>query len=125
MFWLQSTFKKAKQKKTFLGQLFFGIFDDIVKVASKGTAAEFVKGSHQRKSAGPPERMNMWWFWMSQVWASISIQGVKSLWGDRIIFPRLGTGDTDRWRVNKGLFATCECLQCPILEKRDNPPNVI
>ena len=27
----------------------------------------------------------------------VSIQGVKSLWGDCVIFPRLGTGDTDRW----------------------------
>ena len=37
----------------------------------------------------------------------VSIQGVKSLWGDCVVFPRLGTGDTDRWRINKGLFATC------------------
>ena len=28
---------------------------------------------------------------------AVSIQGVKSLWGDRVVFPRLGTGDTDRW----------------------------
>ena len=26
----------------------------------------------------------------------VSIQGVKSLWGDHVVFPRLGTGDTDR-----------------------------
>ena len=26
----------------------------------------------------------------------VSIQGVKSVWGDRVVFPRLGTGDTDR-----------------------------
>ena len=32
----------------------------------------------------------------------VSIQGVKSLYGDCIVFPRLGTGDTDRWRINKG-----------------------
>ena len=25
----------------------------------------------------------------------VSIQGVKSLWGDLVVFPRLGTGDTD------------------------------
>ena len=30
----------------------------------------------------------------------VSIQGVKSLWGDRIVFPRLGTRDTDRWHIN-------------------------
>ena len=54
-----------------------------------------------------------------------SIQGVKSLWGDRIVFPRLGTGDTDRWHINKGLFATCQCPRCPISEKRCNPPKVI
>ena len=28
--------------------------------------------------------------------ARVSIQGVKSLWWNRIVFPRLGTGDTDR-----------------------------
>ena len=27
----------------------------------------------------------------------VSIQGVKPLWGDRFVFPRLGTRDTDRW----------------------------
>ena len=32
----------------------------------------------------------------------VSIQGVKSLWGDCIVFPRLGTGDTER--ANKPLF---------------------
>ena len=30
----------------------------------------------------------------------VSIQGVKSLWGDRVVFLRLGTGDTDMWRIN-------------------------
>ena len=40
-------------------------------------------------------------------------------------FPRLGTRDTDRWRINKGLFATCQCPQCPISEKRCNCPEVI
>ena len=33
----------------------------------------------------------------------VSIHGVKSLWGDHVVFPRLDTGDTDRWRINKGL----------------------
>ena len=31
----------------------------------------------------------------------VSIQGVKSLLGDHVVFPRLGTEDTDRWRINK------------------------
>ena len=31
----------------------------------------------------------------------VSIQGVKSLWGDRVVFPRLRTGDTNRWGINK------------------------
>ena len=52
----------------------------------------------------------------------VSIQGVKSLWGDHVVFPRLDTGDTDRWRINKGLYATCQCSWCPISE---NPPKVI
>ena len=36
----------------------------------------------------------------------VSNQGVKSLWGDRVVFLRLGTGDTDKWRIYKGIFAT-------------------
>ena len=55
----------------------------------------------------------------------VSIQGVKSLWGDRLTFLRLGTGDTDRWCINKGLFSTYHCPQCPILEKRNDPPKVM
>ena len=52
-----------------------------------------------------------------------SIQGVKSLWRDRVVFLRLGTtGDTDRWRMDKDLFATCQCPQCPTSEKRRDPP---
>ena len=55
---------------------------------------------------------------MAALWNRFSIQGVKSIWG--IIFPRLGTRDTD-----KGLYATSQCLWCPILEKQRNPPKVI
>ena len=55
----------------------------------------------------------------------VSIQGVKSLWGDRFVFPRLGTGDTDRGRINKGLFTTCQSPWCPISEKRRDPPKLI
>ena len=32
----------------------------------------------------------------------VKFEGVKSLWGDCSIFSRLGTGDTDRWRIKKG-----------------------
>ena len=56
---------------------------------------------------------------------AVSIQGVKSLWGDRVVFPRLGTGDTDGWRINKDLFATCQCPPFPISEKRCDSPKVI
>ena len=52
----------------------------------------------------------------------VSIQGLKSHWRGCVVFPRLGTWDTDRWRINKGLFTTCQCPQCPILEKGCNPP---
>ena len=55
----------------------------------------------------------------------VSIQGVISLWGDRVVFPRLGIGDTDRWSMNLCLCTTCQCPRCPILEKRRNPPKVI
>ena len=50
----------------------------------------------------------------------VSIKGVKSLWGDYNVFPRLGTGDTDRWRINFCL--THQCPRCPISEKRRDPP---
>ena len=55
----------------------------------------------------------------------VSIQGAKSLWGDRVGFPRLVAGNSDRWRINKGLFANCQCPWCPISEKRCDPPKVI
>ena len=45
--------------------------------------------------------------------------------GDCVIFPRLGTGDTDRWQVNLCLCATCQCLWCPISEEQYDPPKVI
>ena len=35
----------------------------------------------------------------------VSIQGVKSLFRDRVVFLSLGTRDTDKWRIDKGLFA--------------------
>ena len=46
----------------------------------------------------------------------------KSLWRECSVFPRLGTGDTDRWQITLCLCATCQCLQCPISEKRCDPP---
>ena len=55
----------------------------------------------------------------------VSIQGVKSLCGDRVIFPRLGTKDTDRWHMNLCLRATCQCPWCLISEKQYDPPKVI
>ena len=55
----------------------------------------------------------------------VSIQGVKLLWGDPVVFPRLGTWDTDRWRINECLFVTCQCPWRPISEKRHNLPKVI
>ena len=52
----------------------------------------------------------------------VSIQGVISLWGDHIVFPRSGNGDTDRWLINLCLSATCQCLRYPISGKwRDLP----
>ena len=44
------------------------------------------------------------------------IKGVKSLWGNCSVFPRLGTRDTDRWRINLPLWSTCQCPWCPIAE---------
>ena len=34
--------------------------------------------------------------------------GVELLWGKCTVFPDLGTGDTDRWRINLHLCATCQ-----------------
>ena len=34
--------------------------------------------------------------------ARVSIQGVKSIWWNRVVFSRLGTGDDDRWPISKG-----------------------
>ena len=48
----------------------------------------------------------------------VSIQGVISLWGDCVVFPRFGT-----W--NLCLCTTCQCPRCPISEKRRDPPKVI
>ena len=42
--------------------------------------------------------------------------------GDHVIFPRSGTGDTYRCRINICFCATCQCPWCPILEKQHNPP---
>ena len=47
----------------------------------------------------------------------VSIQAVKSLWGDRVVFPRLGIGNTDRWRINLCLCDTCQCPRCQMSEK--------
>ena len=44
----------------------------------------------------------------------VSIQGVKSLLGYCVVFPRLGPGETDRWQINFCLCATCQCARCPI-----------
>ena len=42
----------------------------------------------------------------------VSIQGVKSLWGDGVVFLRLGTGDTDRWQITLCICTTCQCPRC-------------
>ena len=55
----------------------------------------------------------------------VSIQEVKSLCGDCVVFPGLGTRDIDRWSINRGLFATCQCSRCPNFEKRRDPPKMI
>ena len=40
-------------------------------------------------------------------------------------FSSSGSGDTDRWHINEGLCATCQCPRCPNLEKRCICPKVI
>ena len=34
--------------------------------------------------------------------------GIELLWGKCTVFPDLGTKDTDRWRMNLHLCATCQ-----------------
>ena len=55
------------------------------------------------------------------LFSRVSIQGVKSIWGDCVVFLRLGTRDANRWHINLCLCATCQCPQCPISEKRGDP----
>ena len=69
---------------------------------------------------------------LGQIWTNnrVSIQGVKSLGGIAAFFrdwaPGTLTGGTYRpGYINKGLFATCQCPQCPILEKLCNCPKGI
>ena len=40
-------------------------------------------------------------------------------------FSSSGSGDTDRWHINEGLCATCQCPRCPNLEKWCICPEVI
>ena len=61
---------------------------------------------------------------IQKVLIRVSIQGVKLLLGDRLIFPRLGPGDTDRWQIN--LYAPP--VSIPNAQSRKNngiPPKVI
>ena len=46
---------------------------------------------------------------------------LNHFWGDRVVFPKLGTGDTDRWHTNKGLFVTCKCPWSPISKEQRDP----
>jgi hypothetical protein len=55
----------------------------------------------------------------------VSVHGVKSLWGDCRVFPRLGAEESDRCHINLPLCTTCQCPWCPISEKRYNHPKVI
>ena len=55
----------------------------------------------------------------------VSIQGVKSLLGYCVVFPRLGPGETDRWQINFCLCATFQYPRCTIWEIQSDPPKVI
>ena len=44
---------------------------------------------------------------LASLLGKVSVQGVKSLWSDCSVFPVFGTEDTDRWRINVHLCATC------------------
>ena len=45
--------------------------------------------------------------------------------GQMYSFSSSCSGDTDRWHINEGLCATCQCPLCPHLERRCICPKVI
>ena len=51
-------------------------------------------------------------------WSRITLGQMRSFFSS-------GSGDTDRWHINEGLCATCQCPRCPNLEKRCICPKVI
>ena len=61
----------------------------------------------------------MWvWHRVLNRWSWITLEKLHS-------FSSSGSGDTDRWHINEGLCATCQCPRCPNLEKPCICPKVI
>ena len=47
----------------------------------------------------------------------VSVQGVKSLWGDCSVFPRLGAQDTDSNQITVVAFQSVQLAQASFLQK--------
>ena len=54
----------------------------------------------------------------------VSVQGVKSLWGDCSVFPRLGAQDTDSNQITVVAFQSVQLAQAWFLQKNQTLQNV-
>ena len=54
----------------------------------------------------------------------VSVQGVKSLWGDCSVFPRLGAQDTDSNQITVVAFQSVQLAQASFLQKTKTLQNV-
>ena len=63
--------------------------------------------------------------WKDQKIRTVYGMNFELLWGNCTVFLVLCTRDTDSWRINIHLCATCQCLQSPKLEKPCNRPKII
>ena len=54
----------------------------------------------------------------------VSVQGVKSLWGDCSVFPRLGAQDTDSNQITVVAFQSVQLAQASFLQKNQMLQNV-
>ena len=52
----------------------------------------------------------------------VSIQGLKSHWGGCVVFPRLGSWDTDRWSIKQRFIHHLSVSPVPNLGKNDTIP---
>ena len=79
------------------------IFQMTKKDSTKFPKRSLYKNMDHSKGGSISERVSLWLdsnLKIKRSQSRVSIQGVKSLWGDRVVFTRLGTRDNDRLRIN-------------------------